>query len=166
MTADAPPIMAARVCVRIGMVTPGAAASPNDIIQACTLLTSVVLGMAHWLQFRSSALNPGDLASRTSLDELRRDFMASAIPGVAVPHCLDSAMNVRIVHFSAHTTDVGHPAPKPMFLAAKAAHNWSQAHGRPLKAAVDPQGDSEDELDDLALEQYLEWCQDLLVDLG
>jgi hypothetical protein len=48
-----------------------------------------------------------------------------------------------------------------MFLAAKAAHNWSQAHGQPLKAAVNLQGDSEDELDDLALEQYLEWRQDL-----
>jgi hypothetical protein len=150
----------ARTCVKIGMLTPGAIASPNDINLACTLLKSVILGMAHWLQFRSSALNPGDIESRTRLDELRRNFMADTIPGVAVPHCLDNAMRVRIVQFYHHTTDEGHPAPDPMFLAAKAAHNWSQTHGRPLKAAPEPQSGCDDELDDLALEQYLEWRQD------
>jgi hypothetical protein len=173
MTADVvagTAITAASVCTRIGMIRLGDVAAPEDIELAGVLLKNVILGMAHWLRFRSEprVLNTGnDTESRSKLNELRQNFIAETTRagGVLVPNRRAAVVpvpRVRIVQFYAHADTQGHPAPDPMFLTAKAARNWSQTHGQPLKAAAEPQEEEDgDELDDLALEQYLEWRQDL-----
>jgi hypothetical protein len=64
---------------------------------------------------------------------------------------------LRVVVFSDLETAAGHPAPDPLLLAVKAAINWSRRHEQPLRAAGE-RPEEQDELDDLAEEEYLEWC--------
>jgi hypothetical protein len=84
--------------------------------------------------------------------------------GVVLPFAAARTLlpRVRLVQFYDHAATEGHPAPDPVLLAAKTARNWCQTHGQLLKAVAEPEVDSEDELDDLALEQYLEWRQNLV----
>jgi hypothetical protein len=54
--------------------------------------------------------------------------------------------------------DGGHPAPDPLLLAVRAAINWSWRHHQKLLASGEPE-EEEDELDVLAMEQFLEMRQ-------
>ena len=55
----------------------------------------------------------------------------------------------------------GHPAPDPFFLAAKGAVNFIRRQGlATLSASAEPKDDDDlDELDEIALERFLEWQQ-------
>ena len=55
----------------------------------------------------------------------------------------------------------GHPAPDPLLLAAKAARNFTSFHDQHLKAAAEPQEEEweKDELQQLAFEEYLDYCR-------
>ena len=47
-----------------------------------------------------------------------------------------------------------HPAPDPLLLAIRAGITWSWRHGQKMLATTEPQ-DEDDELSELAYEQYL-----------
>jgi hypothetical protein len=57
-------------------------------------------------------------------------------------------------------TGKGHPAPDPLLLAVRAAVNWSWRNNQKLLASGEPE--EEDELDVLALEEFLEWQREEL----
>jgi hypothetical protein len=163
MTAGTNLIRACDVCVAIRMTKEGPVASPREIEKARSLLEHVILGMAYWLKTISPKIEANlDDDPRSKLQTLRGEFTTKAGQGVTVPLAISdqdqSQVKVRIVTFSDHSSEAGHPAPDPLLLAAKAARNWSSLHEQPLKAAAEPRVEEweKDELYYLAEEEFLE----------
>jgi hypothetical protein len=149
-----------------------------EIEKARQLLEAVILGMAHSLRNCSEEIvRRLDKYSNRKFRNLRNVFISvTGIERVIVPEAkptdspdiLPAALlKVRVVEFTDHIADSnhtadsnntaknGHPAPDPLLLAVKAAINWSRKNNQPLRAAAEPL-EEEDELDDLAEEEYLE----------
>ena len=73
----------------------------------------------------------------------------------------EKPLRVRLVSFGDYASSEGrHPAPDPLLLAIRAGITWSWRHGQKLLAAAEPQDDDieRDELYELAIEQYLDFC--------
>ena len=73
----------------------------------------------------------------------------------------EKPLRVRLVSFGDYASSGGrHPAPDPLLLAIRAGITWSWRHGQKLLAAAEPQDDDieRDELYELAIEQYLDFC--------
>ena len=102
--------------------------------------------------------------------DLRVDFREGAAKGIVHPFPKDPPCTkpVRLIKFSDHWNDEGHPAPDPLLLVVRAAITWSWRHGQKLLVAskeyhpgdsdgddeVDDEGD--DELSALSMEEFLE----------
>ena len=70
----------------------------------------------------------------------------------------NKTLRVRKVKFVGQNVKIsGHPAPDPILLASKAAVVFSTRHEQRLAAGAEPRDDDWSELDELAVEQYLEW---------
>lgn len=153
-----------RVCQAIGMQTfTDNPASPDEVEAALSLLSRVVLGLAYSLRYRSAQMQEFmNETQETRLARLRAMFVANTGQGVIVPAPNPDPpgpLRVRAVQFRGPQDPdrTEHLAPDPLLLAAKAAHNWSSRWNQPLLAAAEPEEDEfDDELHQLAREQYLE----------
>jgi hypothetical protein len=175
MPAKTEEVEASYACTAIWMIQEGPVAKPIEIEKARTLLEQVLLGMAYWLTHVSPKIVADLDESKTDepeiekvdgvrekLQDLCQEFTNMTRKGVTVPCAVSnqdpSQLKVRIVTFSDHSSEEGHPAPDPLLLTAKAACNWSALYKQPLKAAAEPQAEEleSDELYHLAEEEYLE----------
>jgi hypothetical protein len=82
---------------------------------------------------------------------------------ITVPSGLKSGSHrVRKIKFEAHAVDQYPLAPDPILLTSKAAVVFSTRHGQRLAAGAEPQDDDGwTDLDELAVEEYLEWKQEI-----
>jgi len=82
---------------------------------------------------------------------------------ITVPSGLKAASHrVRKIKFEGHATDKHPLAPDPILLTSKAAVVFSTRHGQRLAAGAEPQDDDGwTDLDELAVEEYLEWKQEI-----
>jgi hypothetical protein len=157
------------VCQAIGMTNPtDHPASPEEVEVARLLLSQVVKGLAYSLKYRSEFKRRFmNRSQRNTLDRLRTTFDANTGQGVIVPAPNPAPPpgrpppRVLAVQFRGPQDPdrTEHLAPDPWFLAAKAATNWSLRLRQPLLAAVaepEPDDPFDDELHQLAREEYLE----------
>jgi hypothetical protein len=157
---------AGRVCtvVDITDVTPcdQNKASLDDLTTACTLLRQVQLGMAYSLHCTSPPFSNDTFQKQR--DEFKRLFnntdRLALVPAVKdefyqeYRHCLK-------IQFKRDST-THHAPPDPLLLVVKTAANWSTRVGQNLLPGDEYHDDvySDDDLDDLAEEQALEWLEE------
>jgi hypothetical protein len=152
-------ITAAEAYRGIQMFEPGSA-EPDEIETARQLLEQVVRGLAYSLvhrrrQRREKSLKP---AMRQLLQSFREQLLNSSPEGeVVVPLAWDEGEGERglcvgKVSFKYYARrahrDYAHPPPDPMFLAMKAAINWSWCNGQQLLVTGEPTEDEDDEEDE------------------
>ena len=74
---------------------------------------------------------------------------------------------VRKIEFTTHDVKhdqnpTGHPAPDPMLLTVKACSVFSKLQDQKIVGSAEPEEDSWDEMDYIALENYIEYRESLL----
>ena len=151
------------VCQRIRMTTEGGReANHREIEAGRELLTSVLLGMAYSLVFRSPDREPHlTRDQRKMLTGYRKQFPADE-KDVLVPEPNPDApapMRVRVVEFRGATDvhdETKNLAPDPLLLAVRAAINWSRRRGQQLLAAAEPPPDAFETEYERRIEQFLE----------
>jgi hypothetical protein len=156
-------------------------AGPGEVEIARHLLERVVRGLACSLlqRFPDAVAGRLNAAQKAALDELRAKLRGR---GLVVPkasggggggrraaRCCEPPPRVRMVEFGSASSSSPppsatglHPAPDPLLLAVRAAVNWSARHGQRLlpAAAAEHKDDTDDELDRLAEEEFLEWREE------
>jgi hypothetical protein len=139
----------------IGMFNRGMDATQQDVDIARKSLEEFVLGLAYVLHHDK---RDEDLSREVQekLQELRR---SAAWDGsevfVPVHRKLDhSTTHVRLISFDDLDCPCGHPAPDPLLLGAKAAHNWTRQNNQGVFA--EPLEESVDDLSAIAEAQFLE----------
>ena len=168
-------IPSTQVCHSIGMYLeeygvpdPAKIANNDQVKLALELLRGVVSGMAYSLKCRLEKLEPNlkEKGALENLKNLREDFAKRKVadiihPCPKIPPC---EKPVRVIKFSDHKEDTGHPAPDPLLLLARAGITWSWRQGQKLLVAskeYDDDDESDDELDQLAMEEFLEYQRQL-----
>ena len=160
----------ADVCSCIGMSStvrgvPHKTANKDQVDMARELLHGVVTGMAYSLRQRLKRMDKyfdkkKHQQKKNNLDNLLEDFKKGPKQGIVHPCRKTYRKPVRLVHFSSHSDTSGHPAPDPLLLAVRAAITWSWRQGQKL-LVTSTEDDDFDELDQLGMEEFLEYQRQL-----
>ena len=164
------------VCRQINMLEEGPVASQNEIETARKLLEEVLCGLAFSLYRRQNRIpdylsDKAYAAARAEREKLK-SFLTGRNCELKLPKAQTQenaeVFRVRKIEFVGHEDDnrgesngSAHLAPDPLLLTVKAAVNWSWRNSQKLLASADPEVE-EDELDILAMEQYLDWRESRL----
>jgi hypothetical protein len=165
-TKDGEATEASEVYRNIRLTTPtGPFASEGQIDVAREALTSMLLGMTYSLKYRSDKLKAGlPKTYKDRVDERRVAFSCEGMTTCPVEKRTNSGpRRVRLIKFQAHdATDAnGHPAPDPLLLVTKAGVNWSWKQGQPMMPEPKDLEETEDYLDLLAEQEFLEYREEL-----
>ena len=155
----------------------------NAVEKARKLLHIAVSGMAYSANERLDQTfkffdKEKDRQVIKNLKELLDDFAKTTKWSVIHPCFKTCTKPVRLITFSDHDAREGHPAPDPLLLLIRAAIIWSWRYGQKLLVVAskeyhpgdsdivsdgvsgvdsDDDGESDNELDELATEQFLEY---------
>ena len=162
----------ADVCSCIGMSSmvkgvPHKTANKDQVDMARELLHGVVTGMAYSLRQRLKRMDKyfdkkKHQQKKKNLENLLEDFKKGTKRGIVHPSRKTYTKPVRLVHFSSHSETSGHPAPDPLLLAVRAAITWSWRQGQKLLVESKEYDDDDvDELDQLGMEEFLEYQREL-----
>jgi hypothetical protein len=149
-------ITISQVAGGIGFGEPGGAtAGEGEIETARDLLTTVLRDMGYARMHMPVDVPDDKLPSR--------EYWAGRQRHVTVPEQIQRRNHrVRKVRFAGPEGDANmHPAPDPLFLAAKAAVVWSARFNQRIAAGVEPE-DNWSERDYRAAEDYLEMREEML----
>jgi hypothetical protein len=148
-------------------------ATPDEIEIARKSLVQVVQGLAYSLVHRRRQRNEKSLEPemRRLLQSFRENLQNSDSKGeifvpMAAPAC-EGDLRIGKVSFHSHAPQsrgiLNHPAPDPMFLAIKAAINWSRRNGQQLLVTGEPEEEKQgDELDSWSEEETTEWPRETI----
>ncbi|CAJ1970171.1 unnamed protein product [Cylindrotheca closterium] len=143
------------VADEVGLKEEGTTASEEEIEIARKLLETAVLALAHCVIRDAEKYNDWDIQERDALSKLKdsRVFPPDPkqvwVPSVIERSSAEDRLRVRKIAFGSYDapvgeSDVGHPAPDPMLLIAKAANNWAAAHRQRLLAGAEEEEDDDD----------------------